>query len=102
MLVSSHDESVPAEKFCSENHSCNRSEHSFPKEHRKPTAAETKSSLQSSGMRQRGKKMQTKQHFRDTLKRNRDCTEKNELIMQKMSGKTEVAFRLETWYAFSN
>lgn len=73
---------------------------SYPKEHRKPTAAEAKGSLQSFGRRQRGKKMQTKRNFLDTLKRNKECTEKNELITQKCQEKQRLPLDRESCVHF--
>lgn len=44
--------------------------------------------------------MQNKRNILDTLKRNKEGTEKNELVNNvKMAGKTGVAFRLEIWHA---
>lgn len=47
--------------------------------------------------------MQNKRNILDTLKRNKEGTEKNELVNNvKMAGKTGVAFRLEIWRALSD
>lgn len=60
-------------KFYNGDHSCNRCNFSFPKHHRKSTIAKMKCSSSSSGVRQRGRKMENKRNILDVLKRNKEC-----------------------------